>query len=424
MEVPKDPVALEQANRQTLIDNLSDVYNSLEKLIQRTYAKRETELNFQLRNIRTSASQLLADIKSKDLDSFSGKNGTLDEFYSNEEQLLQESARIKDEFSSSISSENIDTFMLEGLLDSFKRDLDNRIVVDKDMQKEFKLRQMEADSAERVMSGERPAQARKDSEKEASSRAALTGRLSEPGRASRTTLGMSKTSENSITTDVRTEKASKEDIGTDTLSRLYNYVNVLEHKYSTQQPEISFNGEYTGDRKWKVSISDRSVSGTVMDNVLKPLLTFETYWHPFDDLRTIMDFVQKEANSVPSGQYKSVCLLSPGWNPDILEWAKTYVHPRLVIYLCDLGTNEITFNANVNNSDRLRIWHDLETYVPLEKQIVPLIEQDEPFDAPDVAEITGLSAEGAQKLIVKMLSKKTIIDVGFGTSRYSGMKDR
>lgn len=422
MEATNDPVAMEQANRQTMINNLNDVYSSLGKLVQRSYAKRESELNFQLRNIRTSASQLLADMKNKDLDGFSGKKGTLEKFYNNEEQLLQESARMKDEFSSSISSDKIDTFMLEDLLDSFKKNLDNRIVVDKDIMDEFKIRQMEATSAERVMSGERPMPVTKGNEKQTPSRMAMTGKLSESGERPRTTLVPAKDSEKS--TGFLTEKASKEDIGTDVLSSLYNYVNVLEHKYSTHQPEVSFNGEYIGEKKWKVSISHRSVSGVIMDNVVKPLLIFETYWHPFDELRTIMDLVQKEANSVPAGQYKSVCLLSSGWNSEILTWTQNYVHPRLVIYLCDLGTNEITFNENVNNAYRLRTWHNVENYIPLEKEIESLIEQDEPFDASDVTKITGLSEDGAQKFIARMISKNKIIDVGFGTSRYTGMKNK
>lgn len=422
MESLKDPVTVEQANRQTIINNLNEVYGSVEKLIQRTYANRQTDLNFQLRNVRASASQLLADIKSRDLDSFSGKKGTLEEFYSNEEELLKASSRIKDEFASSISSENIDTFMLEGLLDSFKKGFNERIVVDKDIQKEFKLRQMEKESAERVISGERPAKTSEEKQERKPSGIAMTGKLSEPMDTSRTTLGPSASSEKAR--DILTKKTSKEDIETDILSKLYNYMNGLEQKYSTHQPEVSFNGEYIGDRKWKFNISERSVSGTIMDGIVKPLLTFETYWHPFEDMRNIMEFIQKEANTVPSGQYRSVCILSSGWNTEILDWAQNYVHPRLMVYLYDLGTNEITFNASVNNSERLKVWHDQEKYVPLENMIETLVEQDDPFDASDVAEITGLSANGAQRFIVKMLSKNKIIDVGFGTSRYSGIRNK
>ncbi|WP_292467359.1 hypothetical protein [Methanolobus sp.] len=66
----------------------------------------------------------------------------------------------------------------------------------------------------------------------------------------------------------------------------------------------------------------------------------------------------------------------------------------------------------------------METYVPLENEIIPLIEQDKTFNASDVAEMAGLDTEGTQKFIVTMLSMKKIIDVGFRTSRYPGIKNK
>ena len=423
MEVLKDPRELEQSNRQIVINNLNDVYSSVEKLIQRTYEQKEADLNFQFRNIRTNVSQLLADIKNKDLDTFSGKKGSIEELYKTEDNLLNESIRMKDKFSSLITSTgSIDIFLLEGLLENFKKAFNDRIIIDKDILKEFKLKQMESNSAERVMYGEKQVSVKNESQTINSFGISQTGKISDSPNNSRSIMVPSLDSERNTEND--TEKKGKEDIETDILSKLYNYMNVLEHKYSIHQPEVSFNGEYLGKRKWKVNISDKLISGNIMDTLLKPLLTFETYWHPFDDLRTIMQFVQREANAVPAGQYKSLCIFNSGWNPEIREWVQNYVHPRLTLYIFDLETNELLFNRNVKNADRLKVWHNMEAYISLETEIAPLIEEDEAFDASDVAEITGLSTEEAKKFLSKMLSENKIIDVGFGKLQYKGMKNK
>jgi hypothetical protein len=421
MEVLKEPRDLEQSNRQIIIKNLNDVYSSVEKLIQRTYAQKEADLNFQFRNIRTNVSQLLADIKNKQLDTFSGNKGSLEELYRTEDNLLNESIRMKDTFSSLISSTgSIDVFLLEGLIENFKKAFNDRIIVDRDILKEFKLKQMESNSAERVMSGEKQRSVKEESQTITSTGKSQTGKLSDSLNKSRSIMVPSMTSETNPAND--NEKNGKEDIETDVLSKLYNYMNILEHKYSSYQPEVSFNGEYIGKRKWKVNISDKLILGNIMATVFKSLLTFETYWHPFDDLRTIVQFVQREANAVPAGQYKSLCILNSGWNPDIKEWVQNYMHPRMTLYLCNLETNEILFNSNVKNADRLKVWHNLETYTALETDIEPLIVDDEAFDASDVAEMTGLSTEGANRFLSKLLSENKIIDVGFGTARYKGIK--
>jgi hypothetical protein len=100
------------------------------------------------------------------------------------------------------------------------------------------------------------------------------------------------------------------------------------------------------------------------------------------------------------------------------------MHPRLAIYLYDLETDEILFNTNMKNAGRLKIWHDNESYVPLGIEIEPLINQEEGFEMSDVCEMTGLSSDGARKFILSMISENKIIDVGFGTSLYAGMKKK
>ncbi|WP_094228180.1 hypothetical protein [Methanolobus psychrotolerans] len=421
MEILQDPGDMEKDNRQTIIKNLNDVYSSVEKLIQQTYLKKKAELNFQLRNLRTAVSQLRSDITNRNLDGFSGRKGTLDDFYRTEDNLLNASAKMKDTFASLItSSDPIDIFLLEALLDNFKKGFNDRIIVDKDMQNEFKLKKIEMSSADRVISNEKQLPDKKDTN--------VLVHLETEKNKNLFTTNISKSILTSSLDPGKTagdipERTDKEEIETNMLSKLYNYMNVLEHKYSTYQPELAFSGEYTGEKRWKFSISDRSISGSIID-VLKPFLTFKTCWHPFNDLRTIMNFVQKDANAVPTGQYKSLCFLNSGWSSDIKEWAQNYVHPRLVLYLYDLGKSEILFNRNVRNADRLMVWHNLDTYVTLEDEIEPLIDQADPFDAAEVAERTGLSIDGAKRLIAIMLSKNKVMDIGFGTSRYAGIKNK
>ncbi|WP_406669837.1 hypothetical protein V7O67_08165 [Methanolobus sp. ZRKC4] len=406
-----------------MVRNLNDVYSSIEKLIQRTYAQKETDINFQLRNIRTNVSQLLSDIKNKELVGFSDRKGTLEDFYRTENNLLEESATVKDVFSSLVSpTKSIDIFLLEDLLENLKKDIDQRIIVDKNMLKEFKLKQMEAKSAEHVISGEKQISIETDDDASIPSQVKNIGRSSGSSSSSKNILAPSMNSGRIVSGEIK--KNVEESINTEMLSKLYNYMNAQEHKYSIHQAEISFNGEYIGDKKWKVNKSDKFISGSIMNTVLKPLLTFETYWHPFDDLRTIMQFVQREANAVPKGQYKSICILNSEWKSDIKIWSQNYVHPRMILYLYNLENDELLFDKNVERADQLKVWHNLDTYITLENEILSLIEQTESFDAEDVAENTGLSINGAKKLISIMLSRNKIIDLGFGTSSYTGIKNK
>lgn len=421
MEVLKNPEELEQLNRQIMIRNLEDVYNSVEKLIQRTYANKEADLNFKLRNIRTSVSQLLTDIKNKDLDAFSGKKGTLGEFYRAEDVLLSNSSKMSETFTSTISStDKIDIFLLEGLLDRFKKDFNNRIIVDKDILNEFKLKKMEISSADRVMSGEIQVSAKKKQKTQDKKGTGMITRKSGTSDVTKSIMAPSFDAKENAEYGIRNE--AKDEIDTNILSKLYNYMNILENKYSTYQPEVSFDGEYIGDKKWKVKMADKYISGTIVDKIIHPVIIYETYWHPFDDLRTIIDFVQKEANSIPGGQYKSLCLVNSKWENDINEWARNYVHPRLVLYLYDPGRDKITYNRNVKNADRTKVWHNLDTYQKIENDIKNLIEQEDTFDESDVTDRTGLNTEGAKKFLSSMIAENKIIDVGFGTSRYSGVK--
>ncbi|MDK2947684.1 MAG: hypothetical protein PWQ63_844 [Methanolobus sp.] len=418
----KDPKELEKLDRQEIIRNLNDVYSSIEKLIQKTYLKKETDLNFQLRNIRTSVSQLLADIKNKDLDSFAGKKGTLEEFYRIEDALLAESAKMNDIFASTIKSDSIDIFSLDNMVGNFKKEFNDRIIVDKDILNEFRLKQMEASSAERVMLRDKNVPEKRESKKTEHGSISLT--YGSSGNATKAEPTISRSPVNQKIPEIEQRDNVKEKIDTEILSKLYNYMNILENKYSNHQPEVSFDGDYIGEKKWKVEISDKYISGTVVRKIVLNVILFETYWKPFDDLRTIMEFVQKEAKTVPAGQYKSLCLVNSKWNTDIQKWAEKYLHPRLVLYLYDLGSNKIIYNESVLNADKIKIWHNLDTYKTIESEIQSLMDREEPFNETEVTEITGLNVEGAKKFLALMVARNKIVDVGFGKSQYTKLKNK
>jgi hypothetical protein len=421
MDILKNPEELEKQNRQEIIRNLNDVYNSVERLIQKTYMNKETDLNFQLRNTRTSVSQLLADIKNKDLDRFSGKRGTLEDFYRTENELINDSAKMNDYFASTVKSDTIDIFSLDDLLESFKKAFNERIIIDKDLLNDFKLKKMEASSAERVMSGAEKTPDKK--EVKGIERESINITYGMSGRAANNAEStISRTPEPRNAIKNQSKNNTMEEIDTEILSKLINYMNILEDKYSNHQPEISFDGEYIGDKKWKVEVSEKYISGTIVRKLLLNIIIFETYWKPFDNLRTIMEFVQKEANSVPASQYKSLCLLNSDWNEDIRSWAENYLHPRLVLYLYDLGTNELIYNDSVSNADRIKTWHDLNSYKTIESEIQPLIDSEEPFEDTEIAELTGLSIEGTNKFLAEMVTANKIVDVGFGKSQYVKLK--
>ena len=422
MDILKDPEELEQHNRQEIIRNLNDVYISVEKLVQRTHMNKQTDLNFQLRNIRTSVSQLLADIKNRDLDGFSGKKGTLEEFYRTENQLLEDAAGLNDTFASTIrSNDTIDVFLLDDLIESFKKGFNRRIIVDKEILNEFKLKKMEASSADRVISGEKKIPVEKRPRVKGDKDISFTYGISGSENVVKNTMAVSHESEKVI--EKQSQRELKEEIDTEVLSKLYNYMNVLENKYSSHQPEVSFDGEYIGDKKWKMDISDKHISGTIIQKMLLNAIVFETYWKPLDDLRTIMQFIQKQANTVPAGQYKSLCLLNSNWNTDIKDWVKNYIHPRLVPYLYELETSEIIYNGSVFNADKMKVWHNPDTYQKLEYEIQNLIDREEPFDESEVADITGLNVEGAKKFLAKMIAENKIVDVGLEKSLYTKLKE-
>ncbi|WP_406657028.1 hypothetical protein V7O62_00355 [Methanolobus sp. ZRKC2] len=426
-EISEDIVELQEQNRQTAINNLKDAYGVVEKLVQKTYMNNEMDANSSLRNIRTDVSRLISEMGSKGLSTFSGKKGKLEEFYAAEDRFIDASVAFLDTVTSSISSrDSIDVFSLEGNLELFEKSLNSRIIIDKTILDEFRAQQ--AEIASTLDNGSQ--NALNSEEVEVETPGSFMGSASEialPTKEKASPFGVKPAEHVSQSVlygeDINEVSNHSDELDAETLSRLYNYFNILEHKYSHCHPEVSVDGRFIGDRKWTFEISDKCIRGTVKDGVFRSLLRLETCWHPEDNVKEMMQFVQSVANAVPREQFQSFCLVNSGWNEEIREWATSFMHPRLMLFLVELNTDSLIFNETVDSSINLLVWHNSDKKTEsLEEKLQNFIEENEYFDAGDIAEETGLNIKGAEQFLQELVKRKKIIDVGFGTSKYTKSK--
>lgn len=137
-----EPKTLQQNNRQKAINNLRDVHAVIERLMNKTYRQQDVTESSALRQMRTSVTALLSEMENKGLDTFSGRAGTLDEFYNAEERFTESSTRlIKAAEDAEVTDENVDVFSLENLVDTLERGFNNRIILTQEHLREYeKLR--------------------------------------------------------------------------------------------------------------------------------------------------------------------------------------------------------------------------------------------------------------------------------------------
>ncbi|MDW7731270.1 MAG: hypothetical protein SCH66_02445 [Methanolobus sp.] len=421
-KIPEELFKLQEQGRQVAIKNLKDVHGLIEKLVRKTYMNNEMDANSSLRNIRSDVSRLISEMGAKGLSSFNGKEGRLEDFYEAENRFVDDSVAFL-EFAniSFLSQDAVDVFSLEAQLDQFERSLNSRIIVDKNVLDEFKAKQLELDAAPEDMSGPDAG----SGEKESGNPGTFMGVTSEkviPSEINTHPFGVIP-SENAVQKEGSGTGIVPEELDAETLSRLYNYFNLLEHKYSSYRPEISNDGGYIGDRNWSFEVSDRRIMGVVKDGFFRNLLHFETYWHPMGDLKETMLFVQLLANAVPKNQFQSLCLVNLVWSDEIKVWAKGFMHPRLMILLYELNTDYLIFNESLDAAKNLYVWHNAERKTEsLEEKLQDFIEDNEYFDAQDIAGETGLNIKGAEKFLLELVSRKKIINIGFGTARYTRSK--
>jgi len=380
-----DPSNLQQTNRQTATNNLRNTHDAIERLMNKTYPQKDVTASSALRQIRTKVTVLLSDMENKDLDTFSGRQGTLDEFYVFEARFIESSTKLLNTVESALeSNESVDTYSIESSIDVLKKNFNNRIVLTKKHLQEYE--KLQSESLESV-------QAASDVELE---------------------------------TEPDVEKGywdEPEELDTAVLSKLYNYKNILEQKYSRYQPEVSNNGDYIGNKKWKIELTDKSIRGIIKDGMLKTPLIFETHWYPLNEVRDAVKIVQSEANAIGKNQYVSLCLVNETWNDEIKEWAKGFVHQRLMLFLYELDNDTLTFNTTSEIVKYLEFWHSTDmTRVTLDKAMAVFIDEIEYFTVSDVAEKFGLNNHGAELFLADLQKKGLIVDVGLDSVKYTKAK--
>lgn len=410
---PEDPQKLQEENGKKIADNLREVYSITERLVQKSYQQKEMDLNFQLRNMRSEISGFLLEIENKNIEKLAGRQGSLEDFYASEELLLKSSLELLDFANSCLSSDIIDIVSLESCLKHFEQSIKGRVITDKDILNEFKLKKMEYDAGLKAEFDENPLDAGYESDSIINHEEVELQDLSCDDNSSIAP---------SLSNDINRELGSELD--TETLSKLYNYFNILEHKYSSYQPEVSYDGTYIGDGKWNFDVSDKSIFAEIRESIFKTPLTFETYWYPFDDLKSIMQFVQQEANSVSKGQYKSLCIVNSDWLSDIKEWATGYMHPRMMLFLYELDSGNLCYNESLPSSSILSTWHSsAEKPQTLEDDLISLANDMEYFEASDLMERSGLNLKSVEKYLKEMVKRNRIVDIGFGSSKYALAKE-
>ncbi|HJH32504.1 MAG TPA: hypothetical protein C5S50_10125 [Methanosarcinaceae archaeon] len=368
------PKTLQQTNRQTAINNLQDTHAIIERLMNKTYQQQDTIASSTLRQTRTKVTALLSDMKNIDIDTFSGREGTLDEFYEVEERFIESSTRFLNAVESALkSNESVDTYAIGSSSDTLETIFNNRIVLTKKHLNEYEKLQIE--------------------------------------------------SHNQMQQEESLGSAPNVELDTAVLSKLYNYKNILEQKYSRYQPEISNKGDYVGNRKWKIELTDKSIRGTIKNRMLKTSLIFETYWYPLDEMRDALQIVQSEANAIGKNQYVSLCLVNDTWNNEIQKWAKGFVHQRMTLFLYELENDTLIFNKTSETAEHFEFWHSTDmTRVTLDDKVRLLVDDQEDFTINDLVTTCGFNDHGAKSYMSDMVKNGFVIDIGLDSPKYTNVK--
>jgi hypothetical protein len=208
--------------------------------------------------------------------------------------------------------ENVDVFAISDLVDKMDMGFSHRIELTNKNLSEYENRIGSKKQAERE---ER--EIREKEQKEAEEKAPAEDKT----EMSETFPSEIKTSstddiedETSVPSDTQAH-TKKDELDTETLSKLYSYVNILEQKFEKQHPEVSYDGEYIADKQWKVELSKKSVRGSIKEGRFKtPMLIVDNYGKSIDDKRDIIEMIQAKASTIEQNQYMSLCFISSSWD--------------------------------------------------------------------------------------------------------------
>ncbi len=408
MTAAEDPSELRMRNRKIVQEQLEKAYNVVDGLIRKSYSRHDMETTSLLRDLRTNINNLLPEVRSSGLDTFHSRKGTLDAFYAAEDSFIASSESFYQAVTASIEVEkDIDVFKLQQLLTALQRNLRERIPVSDDVAKEFNIRTGIGVVSEPVEETSPTIEAfgiRRET--------AINAGTASPGQS----MGMSVGSSSS---NMIIEPDGRE-LTPHLLADLYNYFNLLEQKYSTNHPEISATDVYIGDRKWDFEKGDRYLKGNIYDSLFSRTMIFYTVFKPYDDLKQIAGSIQKEADRVPSGQYLSLCVVGVEWPEDIMNWAASFFHLRMSLFIYDLGTGDLCFNKDLKISNRFAFWHNRDQEMSkLYDRLLILLQEYGSISIIEAAKELELEQKSAAEYIKKLLKAGVLVDVGFGEHKYA-----
>lgn len=390
----KSPDKLQAENNQKIKESLNETRQAFEMLIEKSYRDGNVQVTADIRALRNRLGDLLKRLDGKST-AFSGKTvSSLDEFYDAEQQLVAKSDSFSETISQMLGGEvEIDSFKLTMSLESIERAIKGRIPVDPILMGKYSGRK-QRDAAENLKS-------------------------QEPDVAEET-AEVKEDKEESVVSQPSSEPV-EETLDTDTLSVLYNYLNTLERKYNDFVPEISPEGDYLSSAKWKFSTDQRSGHAELKEGIFGSLLVMDSQWNPETDLRKLVEKVQGIARAAGNSEYRSICFIANSWDEDVVEWAQSYTHPRLSLFLYSLESGEVIYNPENKYSGYLRFWHSPLTSekIRLKDLVLDLLQERDGIDASGLASETGLNKKGAQKLLEKLEKKGMLVDIGFGSSKYA-----
>jgi len=422
MDLESHPTTLQEENRKKVYELLKNTHSRIEKLIQKTYQQKDAAATSQLRQLRTRITGLISEAEKKELDSFGSHTGNIDEFYENEERFVDTPAMLLQELENALATgENVDVFTISDLVDKMDMGFSHRIELTNKNLSEYENRIGSKKQAEREEK-----ETREEEQKEAEEKRPAEDKA----EISETPPSEIKTSSTDDIEDEESESheaqthIKKDELDTETLSKLYSYINILEEKFEKQPPEVSYDGEYIADKQWRVELSKRSVRGTIKEGRFKtPMLIVDNYWKSIDDKRDIIEMIQAKASTIEQNQYMSLCFISSSWDQSIKDWARTYSHQRLGFFIYDLLEDDLVYNETDENNRKFAFWHSTNgTRTKLTQIVDQLIEDEEYFDLNDAMEHSGLNLRGAKKFIDSLVKKKTLIDVGLDSPKYTRSK--
>ncbi|NPE30703.1 hypothetical protein HNV12_22660 [Methanococcoides sp. SA1] len=426
MDLESHPTTLQEENRKKVHELLKNTHSRIEKLIQKTYQQNDSAATSQLRQLRTRITGLISEAEKKELDSFGSHNGNIDEFYENEERFVDGSTMLLQEVDNALATgENVDVFAISDLVDKIEMGFSHRIELTNKNLSEYENRIGIKKQAEREERGRREKEQEQE-QREAEEKAPTEDKT----EMSETFPSEIKTSS---TDDIEDETSAlyetqvhikKDELDTETLSKLYSYINILEQKFEKQHPDVSYDGEYIADKQWKVELSKRSVRGSIKEGRFKtPMLIVDNYWKSIDDKRDIIEMIQAKASTIEQNQHMSLCFISSSWDQSIKDWVRTYSHQKLGFFIYDLAEDDLVYNETDENNRKFAFWHSTNgTRTKLTQIVDQLIEDEEYFDLNDVMEHSGLNLRGAKKFIDSLVKKKALIDVGLDSPKYTRSK--